>query len=368
MPAAAKTPSGVDPAQVCALAERLMRQPAAPYFEAGTRAAALSVCAEAALPTSLDRVGNVFVRLNRAPRRRPLVLAAHLDHPGFEVERRLGPRRFVLRFNGGVADAYFQPGVRVHLQPDGTPARLVRRLAGEEKRFEFLAERAPVAAPAFAVWDLPEFALRAGRIHGRACDDLIGCAAILATLGELRRRQTRVNVIGVLSRAEEVGFHGALTIAAGKGLPADALVISLETSKALPGVTMGGGVILRVGDKASIFDSTATRFLAEVAGEVAGARPSFGCQRALMGGGTCEATAYQEFGYTSAAVCVALGNYHNCGPRQRLAAEFVSLPDVCAMVDLLVAAAEAMPRWPELTRKLPTRLRGLLTAARQRLK
>jgi hypothetical protein len=37
----------------------------------------------------------------------------------------------------------------------------------------------------------------------------------------------------------------------------------LETSRELPGVKMGGGVILRVGDKASIFDSEATRFLAE---------------------------------------------------------------------------------------------------------
>ena len=41
-----------------------------------------------------------------------------------------------------------------------------------------------------------------------------------------------------------------------------------------------------------------------------------------MSGGTCEATAYQEFGFQTAAVCVALGNYHNCGPRNRIAAEF----------------------------------------------
>ncbi|MCX6924285.1 MAG: M20/M25/M40 family metallo-hydrolase [Verrucomicrobia bacterium] len=352
---------------VCDLAERLMRQPVAPYFEDATRAEALRFCAEYDLPAALDAVGNVFVRLNRAPRQRPLVLAAHLDHPGFAVERRLGPGRLVLKFNGRVADAYFRKGARVRLHPGNVPAHLVRRLRGKALRFEFEVQSAPEVAPVFAVWDLEEFALRQGRIHGRACDDLVGCAAVLATLRELQRRRANVNVIGVLSRAEEVGFQGALTIAADGSLPKDALVISLETSKELPGVRMGGGVILRVGDKASIFDSASSRFVEEVAAELARERKGFSFQRALMGGGTCEATAYQEYGYTSAAVCVALGNYHNSGPRARIAAEFVSVQDVSGMVDLLVAAARAMPRFRALTEKLPRRLQGLLKEARQRL-
>jgi putative aminopeptidase FrvX len=347
-----------------ALACRLMCQPTAPYFEQGTRAAALEFCDVHQLPAAVDRTGNVLVRLNSAPRLRPLVLAAHLDHPGFVVERRLGPRRFILEFRGGVSDEYFRVGTRILLQPGGGGARLVRRLPGEGRRFEFLADTAPAEPPAFAVWDLPDFLRGGGKLHGRACDDLIGCAAVLATLHALQARKSRVNVIGVLSRAEEVGFHGALKIAAARVLPPDALVISLETSKELPGVRMGRGVILRVGDKASIFDSTATRFLAEVAGELAGSPPGFPFQRALMGGGTCEATAYQEFGYTSAAVCVALGNYHNCGPRGRIAAEYVSLRDVEGMVKLLVAAAEALPRYVALTGKLPQRLRNLLREAR----
>ena len=42
-----------------------------------------------------------------------------------------------------------------------------------------------------------------------------------------------------------------------------------------------------------------------------------------MSGGTCEATAYQLYGYRTAALCVALGNYHNCGPDLTIAPEFV---------------------------------------------
>jgi len=46
-----------------------------------------------------------------------------------------------------------------------------------------------------------------------------------------------------------------------------------------------------------------------------------------MQGGTCEATAYALYGYRTAAMCVALGNYHNCGPGDRIAPEYVSLED-----------------------------------------
>ena len=62
----------------------------------------------------------------------------------------------------------------------------------------------------------------------------------------------------MISRAEEVGFQGALTVASSRQLPKDSLVISLETSRELPPVKMGQGVIIRVGDRASIFDSAAT--------------------------------------------------------------------------------------------------------------
>src|SRR5438876_11257892 len=119
---------------------------------------------------------------------------------------------------------------------------------------------------------------------------------------------------------------------------------------------MGEGVILRVGDKASIFDPTASRFLAEVAGALQRRDKSFQVQRALMSGGTCEGTAYQEFGFQTAAVCVALGNYHNCHPGGWLAPEFVSLSDACDMVELLVEAARQLRAFARHTRRLPARL------------
>jgi endoglucanase len=175
-----------------------------------------------------------------------------------------------------------------------------------------------------------------------------------------------------------VGFHGALACAEqaareprGRSwakLPRNALVVSLETSRELPGVKMGKGVIVRVGDKASIFDSKGSRFLTEVAAELASKRKDFQFQRALMPGGTCEATAFQEFGFRSAALCVALGNYHNCGRGNRIQQEYVSVEDVCGMVDLLVLAALRMPDYEKLAGRLPARLNKLLRLARSRLR
>jgi endoglucanase len=249
--------------------------------------------------------------------------------------------------------------------PGASAGKLGRR-SEQPGEFEIKVEAETVSAPQFAVWELPDFRRVRQQIHGRVCDDLIGVASILATLVALRRARAKVNVLGVLTRAEEVGFHGALALADSGRIPKEALVISLETSRELPPVRMGQGVILRVGDRASVFNSNATRFLAEVARELAEANKTFKVQRALMSGGTCEGTAYQEFGFETAAVCVALGNYHNCGPQDRIAVEFVDVRDALGMCDLLAAAARQMAHYREFIGRLPLRLRKLLTEARQR--
>ncbi|MEW6305214.1 MAG: M20/M25/M40 family metallo-hydrolase [Verrucomicrobiota bacterium] len=349
------------------LAERLLRCPAAPYHEELTRAAAEEICREHGLPFKRDRWGNVFVRYQSVKNHRPLVLAAHLDHPGFEVVRALGPKRWHARFLGGVGKNYFRRGVPVRLMPGAVSAKLGRPLR-KEKEFEIIGRESTAVRPEFAVWELEDFAFRDGRIHGRVCDDLIGCAAILATLIELKRTRAKANVIGLLSRAEEVGFQGALAVAEEGSLSKNALVVSLETSRELPPVKMGQGMIVRVGDRSSIFDSAGTRFLTEVAAAIQTRDAKFKYQRALMSGGTCEATAFQEYGYQTAAVCVALGNYHNCGANDRIKAEFVDANDALGMVRVLVEAAKSMPRYDTLVGRLPVRLRKLAREGQRRLR
>ena len=354
---------------ICQLARRLMRHPAAPYHEHAVRAEVESICTEYGLRFERDQFGNVLVRLRTAARQRPLVLAAHLDHPGFEIIGCRSPTAWLARFRGGVADDYFRAGIPVRLMPGEAPAKLGRRKGTRTFKLQTKNHAGKDAcAPRFAVWELEDFSMRRGQIHGRACDDLIGVAAVLATIIELKRKKARAHVLGVISRAEEIGFHGALACAASRSLPKNSLVISIETSRELPGVKMGQGVILRVGDRTSIFDPEATRFLAGVASGLVSERNGFQFQRGLMSGGTCEGTAYQEFGFQTAAVCVALGNYHNCAARNRIAAEYVNVADACGMVQLLVAVAKQMPRYAKLTSKLPEGLTEMLREARKKLR
>ena len=345
-------------------ARRLMCHPGIACHEHAVREEVETICREHRLDYRRDTFGNVLVTLKTAPQLRPVVLSAHMDHPGFEILKQARGGDWQARFRGGVPENYFVPGTRVRLMPGNIGARLGKRLSAARKAYLLESDRSDAPEPAFAVWDLPAFDARNKRIYGRACDDLIGVAAILAVMAELRKKKARVNLLGAITRAEEVGFLGALALAAKRTLPGNALVISLETSRELPGSTMGLGVILRTGDKASIFDSDATRYLAEVAAETQKRNQAFQFQRALMSGGTCEATAYQEYGYQSAAVCVALGNYHNCGTDNRIEAEFVNVHDASSMVCLLVNAVRRMGEFSRLVARLPERLQKLLAEAR----
>src|SRR5512133_296774 len=226
------------------LAARLLRRPTAPYHEHAVRGEIERFCEEQGLEHERDRFGNLYVRTWGRSRTRPLVLAAHMDHPGFEVLKQVETRRWLARFRGSVPESYFRRGVGVRLIPGSGKARLGRRVPGGEKTFELVAYRDGGATPEFAVWDLVEYALRGGRIYARGCDDVIGVAAVLTALVELKRRRANVRVVGLLSRAEEVGFHGALAAAnesrcaeggsTGARIPPRALVVSLETSRELP--------------------------------------------------------------------------------------------------------------------------------------
>lgn len=351
------------------IAERLMRQPAAPYHESLVAAEVRRICGEQGLRTDEDEFGNLHVAVKRnAAGRRPLALAAHMDHPGFEIVRRLKDGLWEARFLGGVPDRHFQPGVKLKLFPSGREAVLGRRRPHKtEKRFELREKGRGTEKPAFAVWDLKEFEAKRGQIRGRVCDDLIGVAVILATLIELKHGRGDCHVIGFISRAEEVGFQGALVAAGARLLPRRSLVISLETSKEIPGVKMGEGVIVRVGDRSSVFDSHGTRYLGLVGDRLAKRDDGFRYQRALMAGGSCEGTAFQEYGYRTAAVCVALGNYHNCGKGDQIREEFVSADDALGMQRLLAEAARRIGDYDTLVGKAKVRLERLRGEGLRRL-
>lgn len=277
------------------IARAILAQPTAPFHEDAVRAEILMQLAQCPhVAAELDEFGNVVACYRRGDGAARYAFAAHMDHPAYVGGEFLG----------------------------GVPA-------------EYREKNPPVRDfGAFAMWDLPAFELRDGRIFSRACDDLIGCAAIVALFHELERAGAEVCVHGLFTRAEEVGFVGAIHLARSGRVPKSLTIVSLETSSEKGGpAQMGAGVIVRVGDRTSIFDDAATAALVDAARTAA-----IPVQRCLMSGGTCEATAYQLYGYRCAGLCVALGNYHNCGPDTQIASEFVSADDVAGMVRLMFAA------------------------------
>ena len=134
----------------CRLAERLLRHPTAPYHEHGVREEVERICVEHGLACARDQFGNLLVRLEHSKTKRPLVLAAHLDHPGFEILRRLRANHWLARFNGGVPDRFFRRGTPIRLMPGMVSARLGNRRARQQREFEIRARGQATTGPGFA--------------------------------------------------------------------------------------------------------------------------------------------------------------------------------------------------------------------------
>ncbi len=196
------------------------------------------------------------------------------------------------------------------------------------------------------MWDLPPMRVRGTALSSRACDDLVGSAAVVCALGEIIAAGTPCDLTVLLTRAEEAGFIGTLGACEKRTLPRDAFVVAVETSKAQPGAPLGAGVVVRVGDSIRTFDPSLTAHISAVAAGLARRDKGFHFVRQLMPGGATEASAYLMYGWTAAALCVPLGNYHNMGDRGKIAAEQIDLGDFESLIKLLAAlpAEKTLPR------------------------
>jgi endoglucanase len=339
-------------ARCLALARGLLVEPTAPLFEDLPKAFIRRfVQQRPALRITSDAAGNLLVQYPaRGRAAAPLVLVAHMDHPGFRVEAVHGAE-LQLRFQGYVAHPHARPGARVRLFRRGrrAPIGTARLTHVEYERNRLTLARATVIAgtargAAFAMWDFPAFVRRGERIVARNCDDGMGCVAALCVLDEVARLRPRGVALQVLfTRAEELGFLGTLEAIRLRTLPRRSVILSLETSKALATAPQGGGVIVRVGDRESTFDPRVTLALQAAARDVASGDPSFRWQRRLMDGGACEATPFCLAGYRASGLAVPLGNYHNQAvtPRGRptMGPEHILVRDLLDEVRLLVAFA-----------------------------
>lgn len=301
----------------------------------------------------------------------PLYLTAHLDHPAFVVDDVPAFDTVEFTFRGGVMADYFKNArVCIHTATGPRMAKLIGKAdvpatAVFEHWYATLEEGGPAPARGdVGVWDLPPAEERDGLVHTLACDDLAALAAALAAFDELRVRMRDVpRPVRVLcTRAEEIGFVGAIGACRSRTVPLDARVIALENSRSFADSPIGGGPVVRVGDRVSVFSPTLTDAIAARAEEIAGGGasvtaaqkmtdlPQWKWQRKLMAGGACEASVFCHFGYEATCVCLPLGNYHNMGDLAAVQAgtntrpatverEFIALSDYEGLVDLLIACS-----------------------------
>ena len=333
---------------------RLGGQPATSFLEGGVSGVVKEVLDEAGVPHTTDAYGNIIASLKGAsiggsvP---PIAFMAHMDHPGFEAVAVDGDF-LVGAAMGGVPQSSFEAGVPLQIiLPDGQ--RLAAVTAGpcgepsDRKaliRLENASRLAEVPLPSSVVFDLVDFQLEDGYIRMRALDDLAGCGSTLTMLSALTGEGPPAgDVYGVFTRAEEVGLVGARLLAEAGTLPEETLVVSLESSRTLPGAEIGNGPVIRVGDAGFTFNADAETALIR-ARETLQARPEgFKVQRQLMSGGTCEASAFSVYGYRTTGIAFPLGNYHNGAPDGGVEAEYIHEEDYLGGVELMLEAVRRMP-------------------------
>ena len=349
---------------------RLAAQPAVAYWESGVAAVVQSVLGEAGLEAQVDQYGNILARIRgQDSDAAPLALVAHMDHPGFEAVEAQGSD-LVADVLGGVPAAAFQHGVPVRVMLDDG-----RRLSavtagrwGDENAQQVLvrlAEPAELKLPRPVVFDLVDFELDGDLIRMRAADDLAGCAAILATLAALSVSPPPGDVYGVFTRAEEVGLVGARLLAESGSLPKDALIVSVESSRVLPGAEQGGGPVIRVGDAAMTFDADAEAALVRARESLRDGDSGVQVQRQLMSGGVCEASAFAHYGYRTTGIAFPLGNYHNGAPQGGVEAEYIDVNDFMGGIRLMTEAAYLVEERGSTA--FSVRLRQVPDAQRRRL-
>lgn len=360
-----------------ALLTELLKQPTAPFREEHVIAAVERMLTGAGVPFFLDPVGNMIIgcasraqyhRLVREKSSHPLrVFIAHMDHPGFHGVRWLSGRRLKVKWHGGSPVRHL-PGSRVWLttcEGDRMEGRLARvRLIKSRRAIDTaevhitgaMKEPKPRASALYGGFGFRAPIWRSGKkIHTKAADDLVGVFAIVDTAMELqanRRGGKPPPFLGLLTRAEEVGFIGAIghfELGWLSRARRPVVCVSLETSRTLPGALIGKGPVVRLGDRRTTFHPDYLAVLSDIAKNTLPKSH----QRRIMDGGSCEATAATAYGLPAIGISVPLGNYHNegfeggpdCAAPRGPAPEFVHLDDIEGMLKLCRALMRADPAW-----------------------
>lgn len=369
----------------------IISQPTAPFKEQYVQHYLKNSLKKAKIPHFLDPAGNIVVGA-RSPKdvqallkkaaktHHPMRLfIAHMDHPGFHGVEWLSPTQLKAKWYGGSpTQALIGRKVSVYVPNTGakneaSPLELsctVESLSGNvsPNKIDVLTLKLDAPAPESARSTSPSeifgaftfskpYWYEGELLHTKAADDLVGVFTIVQTALDhfAKKPKDRLPFLGLLTRGEEVGWIGCiehLKLGWYKNQKSkNVLAISLETSRQLSDATIGNGVIVRLGDRSSLFSSGPTHLLRQLATLLLPGRH----QTRVMDGGSCEASATVTYGIPTIAMSLPLGNYHNqsieggseAGPKDSSAPEFVHLKDLEGMLTLCGALLQKEVRLGE---------------------
>jgi len=317
-----------------------------------------------------DQFGNLLIQQRKKSTNTPLYITAHLDHPAFVVRKQLNECQLEMEFRGGVHTAYFKGStLEVFDNDDFSSIGVITSFDATATPFKRVVVTLQNAVAGFfmkgdiARWKFKPPVVKNGLLHAPACDDLAGIAAALSALDVIKDIRGLGHVGVLLTRAEEIGFVGAIAAATKRTIAKSSRLLCLETSRSYPESPIGGGPILRVGDKTSVFGPELTNAISQIMNTYQQKHKSFKWQRKLMPGGTCESTAFCEYGYLSTCLCLPLGNYHNMSDVDRviakkipakIAPEIISVDDFHGLVTMLIVVCQELDK-----RRSPTLRAGL---------
>lgn len=325
--------------------------PTAPFLEAHVQDYVRDWAESNGMGLQSDKDGNILLTYPGKGRQKgaPWVLQAHMDHPGFAFIKRRGSMAQAW-FRGGVRKEYFANARMRFIPALGNPVSGTVLSVRRDKASGFLRCRIKLdqaidlPAGTLGMWDLHPWKRRGDSLSVRVADDLCGVAAILLTLARLKKSGCERRVHGLLTRAEEVGFVGALSAARNGIIDPAWPVLGIEASKEQPNAKLGEGAVVRVGDASSIFNPDLTAMLRMTVRALKQSKKTAHLKyvESLMPGGSTESTGLALMGYKTCAVCLPLGNYHNMG-KSGISAERINLRDFESLVVLLTEVSRRIP-------------------------
>lgn len=334
----------------------ILDQPTSPFHEQNLIALFLNRWNDPRLRFDFDSSGNLMIKYrpnSEFDHQAPLGFSAHLDHPGFWAVEMKSTNTLLAHFMGGVPDEYF-PGSPVRFWSGGSalPDEIktiaaysdeILKLGGkavdgqviaihdrnieDKPRLIEIEVESEVEPGSIGMWGLPDAELNETRLSARAIDDLAGVCCLAALIEEQCANQSDRPVDYLFTRAEEGGFFGCIEACENRFVEC-VCIIGLEMSMAQPDTPQGSGPILRTGDRRFMYDPWVCEWMNGIAETIKETDPGFIYHRRRMPGGVCETSVYQAYGLQTGALCLPLGNYHNCDRDQkRIDSEFIDIRD-----------------------------------------